>query len=285
MPLPKYEALFLSSPASGEDGVKDQDRTAWDPQRLIACVCDGLTTTPYSTNAAEHLCLRLSEIMAGPQHSILPAMHTVCGELLEMRAQSINKPLLFDDAVPPVLHEMLRDVAMRDRQISFQSTAALLRITETPDSEHVARAFWCGDTGIFVFRHDGKLAWSNLELAADGKVEHCSITHSLPDCPDNATLLDLAIEQSESSAPIDEGASFLVASDGFYSAFPNCYDMWAWLNTHRGLLCCGGSVNEKNAAVRALHQVLIDSSGDDDISFVFVSPIKPTIGGELSDGR
>ncbi|HUB00357.1 MAG TPA: protein phosphatase 2C domain-containing protein [Terracidiphilus sp.] len=277
---PNYEAAFLSSPARGEDADKDQDRTAWDSQRLIACVCDGLTTSPYSAKAAEHLCLRVPEIMAGPQDAILPALRTIRDELLEMREQSMRNALVFDEAIPLVLHEVLSSVAMRGRQLSFQSTLGSIRITETQDGARVARVLWCGDTGIFAFRQDGELVWSNLELAAAGQLEHRSITPCLPDCLDNARLLDLAIGSNKSSTLISEDASFLVASDGFYTAFPNCYEMWTWLNTYRRHLCCGGAAGEKDAAVQALHQGLIGSAGDDDISFVFVFPIQPAKGRE-----
>ena len=71
-------------------------------------------------------------------------------------------------------------------------------------------------------------------------------------------------------------AQFVLASDGFYSCFSTPRELWLWLNSNRSELCQHG---DKSPAVSGLHHRLQASSGDDDVSFVWVEAC-PRPGGD-----
>lgn len=62
---------------------------------------------------------------------------------------------------------------------------------------------------------------------------------------------------------------FLLASDGFYSAFENPHQMGRWLLDHSADL---GMNAQKTPLLDELHAQLHGSVGDDDISFVWIRP-------------
>ena len=73
--------------------------------------------------------------------------------------------------------------------------------------------------------------------------------------------------------PLD--THFILASDGFYSAFSNSKQLWNWLRENRILLA---DENKSKEILEQLHFDLRDSGGDDDISFVWVYPNKSETG-------
>jgi len=62
---------------------------------------------------------------------------------------------------------------------------------------------------------------------------------------------------------------FVLASDGFYGSFQDTQELWAWLQANQSVL-----EDELNrlAVLQELHKRLADTSGDDDISFVWIRP-------------
>jgi hypothetical protein len=62
---------------------------------------------------------------------------------------------------------------------------------------------------------------------------------------------------------------FVLASDGFYGCFRHSRELWAWLEDHQEVL---QEESGRLKAMQDLHRRLADTSGDDDISFVWVRP-------------
>ena len=62
---------------------------------------------------------------------------------------------------------------------------------------------------------------------------------------------------------------FILASDGFYGAFDSPGELWQWLVRNRSRLSDYGS---REQALEELHDRLRGRDGDDDISFIWVSP-------------
>jgi serine/threonine protein phosphatase PrpC len=65
-----------------------------------------------------------------------------------------------------------------------------------------------------------------------------------------------------------KGTHFLLCSDGFYRGFADPEGMWGWLKDHEKDL----SGKSKQTLLRDLHQQLNDHYGDDDISFIWITP-------------
>ncbi|MFA7281369.1 MAG: protein phosphatase 2C domain-containing protein [Sterolibacterium sp.] len=79
-------------------------------------------------------------------------------------------------------------------------------------------------------------------------------------------------------------SSFLLCSDGFYSAFDDPRKMWLWLTDHEAAL---RHPRQQQTVMRQLHEHLHQTAGDDDISLIWVSGTRLMAGqgGEVDDGR
>lgn len=64
---------------------------------------------------------------------------------------------------------------------------------------------------------------------------------------------------------------FILASDGFYSAFETPGELWAWLECDRLVL----DADDRNALMLSLHRQLHAKRSDDDMSFIWVHPCQP----------
>ena len=78
-------------------------------------------------------------------------------------------------------------------------------------------------------------------------------------------------EYEEEKFPTD--TSFLLCSDGFYRRFPKSDQMWRWLRTNQKKLSLE---KQKEELMFDLHDQLNQKSGDDDISFIWITPKKLT---------
>jgi hypothetical protein len=67
--------------------------------------------------------------------------------------------------------------------------------------------------------------------------------------------------------PLD--AQFVLASDGFYGAFASPQPLWTWLLENKAALL---DQEKRKDLMQQLHECLHSRSGDDDMSFVWVSP-------------
>ena len=108
-----------------------------------------------------------------------------------------------------------------------------------------------------------------IRLARDGAQENgragfeskSSVTAALPD-----HFYTGGWRQFQERFPAD--ASFVLASDGFYSGFSEPAALWTWLQEHEAGL---RSPAEREQLLAELHRRLEEKSGDDDISFVWIS--------------
>jgi hypothetical protein len=70
------------------------------------------------------------------------------------------------------------------------------------------------------------------------------------------------------------GTHFVLCSDGFYSAFATASEMWAWLQENKDVLA---KVQEREPKLTELHHRLHEKGGDDDMSFVWMSPASSAV--------
>jgi hypothetical protein len=66
--------------------------------------------------------------------------------------------------------------------------------------------------------------------------------------------------------------TFLLASDGLYSAFSDSFELWGWLSSNKAHLA---KQQDSEQVLKDLHGRLHSKCGDDDISFVWVFPSDP----------
>jgi serine/threonine protein phosphatase PrpC len=120
-------------------------------------------------------------------------------------------------------------------------------------------AMWCGDSAILVFDHTGGLLFSNLALDdATSPFNHPSaFTEVLPDHYRGEEILY--------AGDIQMGAHVVLCSDGLYDAFQDAAALFRWLLENDGRF---------EAALHDVHTELDRHRGDDDISFVWLCPVK-----------
>jgi len=64
--------------------------------------------------------------------------------------------------------------------------------------------------------------------------------------------------------------NYVLASDGFYTCFPDPSSLWAWLCENETALA---DPEHQSALLQELHDQLNAKCGDDDISFIWVRPL------------
>jgi serine/threonine protein phosphatase PrpC len=78
----------------------------------------------------------------------------------------------------------------------------------------------------------------------------------------------------ETEERFEPDSEFVLASDGFYSAFADTAELWAWLTANQTELA---SEPVRQSLLEALHAQLHAKSGDDDMSFIWIRPRNETL--------
>jgi len=159
----RYDALMVVSPMMfGEDG-KDQDRARWYGPGQIACVCDGVSSSPCSGQAAELVVSHAPILFDGRG---IDRLRTVCDLLTAWRREYQQSELAFPEGITPAMRETLQKVAKEMQATSFQTTivAAQIDCREKVVSVHILQ---CGDSAFFAFSDQGQLLSSSLTSGPD----------------------------------------------------------------------------------------------------------------------
>lgn len=268
-----YEYVTVISPGKEDGELKAQDMAStWEDventvqKKQMAIVCDGLSQSPCSDEAAGYVSDRL--------HCLYEenGIGGIVDGLLEKRAAFINMPIQLDHVDSPVLKAMFEEIVKEKRVRSHQTTfiAACLEMNShlTPAQTGV-HILGCGDSGAFIFTAEGELLYSNLIQDASASLIHAStITEALPDSYDKSGSHILSHSQV-----YEKGIHILLCSDGLYDAFASFADLFSWLSENAATL------RQKNeeAVMSELHSRLGDKKGDDDISFVWLFPREASV--------
>lgn len=162
-----YGALTVVSPMMFGEEPKNQDRARWYEPGLIGCVCDGVTSSPHSAQAAELVVSFAPILFEGNAHE---RVRTVCELLVAHRRQFQATPLALSKDTPEVMQAMLME-ALRDKQaISYQTTIAAVRLR--PGASDVGiDILRCGDSAVLAFSDDGELLYSSLTHPREDKAK------------------------------------------------------------------------------------------------------------------
>ncbi len=261
-----------------EDGFpKDQDRISWFQDSRIACVCDGVSTSPYAAEAAAEVA-KNAHYLFDNNHGLGPVqvIAKLSAHLRSCREAAHNKPLSVAVNVPEQMQAIILEQARKKLRYSYQTTIVAAQLNVDDQALLHVNLFQCGDSQLLVFAHDGRLLFptpstssdslvTEVEIAEFGRVlqfrQRSSVTDVLPDAPLNRI-------QSEPDLSFENAHSVLLASDGLLDAFVGPHELFAWLMKHRVQL---KDPLERQTVMQDLHDCLIDRRGDDDISFVWVT--------------
>lgn len=158
VPEALYRAAVIVSPNRFGEEQKDQDRARFSEPGLIGIVCDGVTSSPRSGNAAELVTSFAPILFEGDARERL---RTICDLLMAHRHEFQATDLAVSDDVPEAMQAMLRDVLREKQATSYQTTIVAVRLRPS-GSDVGVDILRCGDSAIFAFSGDGELLYSSL---------------------------------------------------------------------------------------------------------------------------
>jgi serine/threonine protein phosphatase PrpC/SAM-dependent methyltransferase len=253
---PEHVAISIVSPGKDEnEQVKNQDRIMLmevgggnEPQSQLAIVCDGVTPSPFADVAAEYVSNNLLVLFQEG------GLRRTADVLREMRLSLLEKSLTMEagQSRPGYQTTLVSVCIKRDKRNSPRMISI--------------KALGSGDCALFIFRENGDLLYSNVNLNS-GEASFRSDSPCiavLPDCYDEATdntLFDFV--------EYPENVQLLLCSDGLYNAFTNFKEIHDWLNEHRAELV---DSTRHYTCLTELHDKLSRKNGDDDISFIWLQP-------------
>jgi len=267
--------LCEESPGSEGGDPKDQDRARVIPgEDVIACVCDGVTTSPHAAAAAETIAASARGIVGdGRQGRSDQALRRAAERLLWLRGEATRRHADASTAPADTAEAWLAQAAHEQLLHSYQTTMVAVAVGRRRGGLTVEYAR-CGDSELLVFDRDGSLLYASCPttvppgatgagprpgIASAGAERFGSRSTRTDVLPDD-------IDRTQRGRRLTpQGARVVIASDGFVGSFPGPGEMHRWLDDFIAL-----SRTARDAALSELHERLRARAGDDDISFVVV---------------
>lgn len=238
---PEYwDALTVVSPMCLGGEEKDQDRACWYRRPAVACICDGLTSSPYSAEAAR-IGVEYSPALFGG--NIEERLSGLADVLLTRRWEAQSAAIRIPPETPAAMWPAIREAARQRLESAYQTT--LVAASLTPTQDHVtAGVLVCGDSALFAFSPAGDLLTSTLSWQGCG-----AVSRSCPDVDGDTVILQ-------------PGAEILVKAAGRASSWPQLVDQMgiAPQHAHQWVVCipldrCEGGQRDANQAdSRRLHR-------------------------------
>jgi serine/threonine protein phosphatase PrpC len=148
-----YNASVVVSPMMEQDQAKNQDRAVWFPATRSACVCDGVTTSPHSEQAAEIVSQYSPALFSG---DIKNNLSIICNLLDINRNEKLHSPIKMPADVSDNMKELLQQAAMENLKKNSQTTIVAAKITPENHGCNV-EVVRCGDSIFLAFAPGGQL--------------------------------------------------------------------------------------------------------------------------------
>jgi len=253
---------MVRSPAVDADGAKDQDRLAWYPEDRVACLCDGLTSSPRAADAAEFVVANARTIFDGSENPVA----TLSQSLLAMRAEASEISIQVDNGLPEPVRTFVLEAAREKMLHSYQTTLVAAAFACDSDGVHL-RLVTCGDSSLLAYAPDGGLLFASVPVLGDPDTQDrrfaqaSAVTDALPEAAMEARFWE--------SPAFPADTVFLLTSDGLTQAFDTPRALFDWFvgayreSPSATLL---SPSPEPVVALRAAHDLLKARSGDDDVT-------------------
>lgn len=152
-----FTATTCVSPMMYGGDAKDQDRAVWCEPLQSACLCDGVSASPHSAEAAERVAELVPVLLRDriPQQ-IESVSHLLVGLRLRARETPVPRP-----TGPLSSCSMLADICREKMESSFQTTMVGAGLVVT-DSTVMATVVRCGDSAFFAFSPQGDALATSL---------------------------------------------------------------------------------------------------------------------------
>ncbi|MHC4799407.1 MAG: hypothetical protein ACYTF1_22460 [Planctomycetota bacterium] len=165
-----YKAIAIVSPMCDGEEQKDQDRAVWFEESQTACVCDGVTSSPYAVEAADLVTLFSPAIFLD---DVEVRLRAICDLLTIFRAEKLRSDILVSNSVPTTAQEMIQNAARQSIENSYQTTLVAARFTLQAGVVG-ASIVRCGDSMFLGFDSRGQLLIASPENLNPQK---CSIAN------------------------------------------------------------------------------------------------------------
>jgi len=158
-----YAAIKVVSPKTWDGEKKDQDRARWFEPGQIACVGDGVSSSPNSAKAAEIITQFAPSLFCG---NLNDRLEMLCDVLMAQRQEcQLQTEINVPEGTPESMRQMLQRVVQSKKAVSFQSTMIAAQFA-TDERTVFARVIKCGDSALFAFSPDGDLLTSSLSAGS-----------------------------------------------------------------------------------------------------------------------
>ena len=152
-----HDVIKVVSPMYDGEEKKDQDRAVWYPTARTACICDGVTSSPYSGEAAKLACmLSLAIFTDDPTSSLRVISDLLFAYRNEKMSSDIHLPL---DA-SETMQSLIQEAARQNLAYSFQTTLVAAHLTHE-NKVVMCSVVRCGDSVFLAFDSKGQLLASS----------------------------------------------------------------------------------------------------------------------------
>jgi len=179
-----FNATIVMSPATLGGETKNQDRAEFFSPVMVACVCDGVSTSPHSARAAELGTAFSSTLFNGDVNKQLETLSNI---LIEQRFSACDKGVTIENQ-PESMKMILQEAAKEKLKYSFQTTLVAAKFS--PQDKYVdVKLAWCGDSGFFAFSKSGELLFTNLSIEEASEDIATDASEKIPFGPDDAIFV------------------------------------------------------------------------------------------------
>jgi len=149
------DAVTVVSPMTDKGQEKDQDRATWHSPRQVACVCDGVTSSPFSEKAAVDVTTLSPTLFSG---DIEQRLGFVCDLLYSRREEKLATGVQTPAGTTDAMTGLLLEAAHEKLKQSFQTTitAAQFELLQNAIKVSVVQ---CGDSMFIAFGPKSEPLW------------------------------------------------------------------------------------------------------------------------------
>ena len=161
-------AMTIVSPACCGEEIKDQDRANWCAAALTATVCDGVSTSPRASRAAEIASVAAPVLFLGDMEDRMKVLaDLLVVQRLELQRQGIATPA----HMPAAMRSMLEEVCRQNLARSYQTTLVSANFIPAEDRMMV-HLVSCGDSAFLAFSPGGQLLFSSLNSTEEAEAKN-----------------------------------------------------------------------------------------------------------------
>lgn len=184
--------LVVRSAAQYGGEEKDQDRAIWSPATQTACVCDGVSSSPFSEQAAQ-VATEFSPVLFHDEDNVESNLRVLSDLLTVKRLEAQQAEVKTGSGVSATMQALLEEVARENLTRSFQTTLVAASFLPTR-AEILARYVVVGDSAFFAFASDGEVLVTSLQSPA---VLKSSGRQAIPIEPGTQLLVKVLCDASE----------------------------------------------------------------------------------------